>query len=234
MTEPRPADPPRRADSMPPDVPPAVPPAESSAGLAAPPRRRPRSDARRSIGAILDAARVVLGERLDASMEDVAVAAGVTRQTVYAHFPSRDALLTALVASAAAEYDALLDEAELDTAPPAEALARFLAAGWRFLGRYPLLLTAGPARVPRPVPDPHDVVPPRLERVIRRGQRAGDFDPSVPAAWTTAAVFGLQHTAAAQLTAGHLTAARAEELCLDAALRLCGGKAPAPRPEETA
>jgi AcrR family transcriptional regulator len=192
----------------------------------APPPRRRRSDARRSIDAILNAARVVLGERLDASMEDIATTAGVTRQTVYAHFPSRDALLAALVEAAAAEYTAMLDAAGLDTAPPADALAKFLGAGWRFLGRYPLLLNAAPtARIPRPENDPHDVVPPRLEQLIQRGQHTGDFDPSLPAAWLTAAIFGLQHTAAAQIANGRLTPDEAEALCLESTLRLCGGEA---------
>lgn len=189
------------------------------------PRRRRRSDARRSIDAILNAARVVLGERLDASMEDIAATAGVTRQTVYAHFPSRDALIAALVEAAAAEYAALLDEAGLDTAPPADAMARFLGAGWRFLDRYPLLLNAAADRIPRPESDPHDLVPPLLERLIRRGQDAGDFDASLPAAWLTAAVFGLQHTAAAQIATGRLTAHEAEALCLESTLRLCRGQA---------
>lgn len=190
------------------------------------PPRRPRSDARRSIDAILNAARVVLGERPDASMEDIAATAGVTRQTVYAHFPSRDALVTALVETAAAEYTALLDDADLDTAPPAEALVGFLAAGWLFVARYPLLLNAGANRVPRPETDPHDVVPPRLERVIQRGQQTGDFTSPLPAAWLTAAVFGLQHTAAAQLATGRLTADEAEAYCLESTLRLCGAEPP--------
>ncbi|WP_406385014.1 TetR/AcrR family transcriptional regulator [Streptomyces sp. NBC_01618] len=191
---------------------------------ATPPRRR-RADARRSIHAILNAARVVLGERPDASMEDIAAAAGVTRQTVYAHFPSRDALVVALIEAAAAEYLAALDAADLDTAPPADALARLLDVGWRFLDRYPLLLNATAARIPRPDSDPHDVVPPRLERLIQRGQHAGDFDPSPPAAWLSAAVLGLHHTAAAQVAIGRLTTQEAEALCLESALRLCGGKA---------
>ncbi|MFG1809714.1 TetR/AcrR family transcriptional regulator [Streptomyces sp. NPDC049040] len=186
-----------------------------------PPRRR-RSDARRSIDAILNATRIVLSQRPDANMEDIAAAAGVTRQTVYAHFPSRDALVAALVEVAAAEYTALLDDADLDTAPPVVALTRFLGAGWRFLDRYPLVQNAAAAGIPRPENDPHDVVPPRLERLIRRGQRAGDFDASVPAGWLTAAVFGLQHTAAAQIGNGSLTAQEAEDLCLEGTLRLCG------------
>jgi AcrR family transcriptional regulator len=40
-------------------------------------------DAERSISAILDAASRVLGERPDASVEDIAKAAGISRQTVY-------------------------------------------------------------------------------------------------------------------------------------------------------
>lgn len=188
---------------------------------ATPPRRR-RSDARRSIDAILNAARVVLGERLDASMEDIAATAGLTRQTVYAHFPSRDALLAALVEAAAAEYAALLDDADLDTAPPADALARFLGAGWLFLDRYPMLLNATAAQIPRPESDPHDLAPPRLERLIRRGQHAGDFEPSLPAAWLAAAIFGLQHTAAEQIATGRLRTHEAEALCLESTLRLCG------------
>jgi AcrR family transcriptional regulator len=193
---------------------------------AAPPRRR-RSDARRSIDAILNAARVVFGERPDASMEDIASTAGVTRQTVYAHFPSRDALVAALIETAAAEYAALLDDADLDTAPPADALARFLGAGWQFLGRYPLLLNATAARIPRPESDPHDFAPPRLERLIQRGQHAGDFAPSLPAPWLAAVILGLQHTAVAQVATGRLTTHEAEALCLESALRLCGGESDA-------
>lgn len=191
-----------------------------------PPRRR-RTDAQRSIAGILNAARVLLGERPDTSMEEIAARAGVTRQTVYAHFPSRDALVAALVQSAAAEYAALLDAADLDAAPAADALARFLDAGWQFLRRYPLLLDPAAARIPRPDnDDPHDVVPPRLEGIIRRGQDAGGIDPSLPAAWLAAAVLGLQHTAAAQLAAGRLTSDAAQSLCLESTLRLCGGQQP--------
>ncbi|WP_327092687.1 TetR/AcrR family transcriptional regulator [Nonomuraea sp. NBC_01738] len=185
--------------------------------------RARRSDARRSIDAVLNAARLVLGERPEAGMEEIATAAGVTRQTVYAHFSSRDALMATLVEAAAAEYAALLDAADLETAPPADALAGFLDAGWRFLERYPLLLNTAVTRVHRPRDnDPHDLVPPRLERLIARGQRMGEFDPSAPAAWLAAAVIGLQHTAAAELFDGRLSRHEAAALCRASALRLCG------------
>jgi AcrR family transcriptional regulator len=187
------------------------------------PARRRRSDARRSAEAILNAARVVLGRQPDASVEEIAAQAGVTRQTVYAHFLSRDALVAALVEAAAAEYTGMIDAIGLDTAPPADALVQFLDAGWEFLRRHPGLLNAGATRYPRPQgDDPHDVVPPRLERLIRRGQGTGDFDPSLPSAWLAAAVLGLLHIAAAEVTAKRLTPSEAEALCLASTLRLCG------------
>src|SRR5438067_12874627 len=46
-------------------------------------RRRRRSDAERSVSAILDAARTLLGERPDATIADVAAVAGATRQRRY-------------------------------------------------------------------------------------------------------------------------------------------------------
>ncbi len=188
-------------------------------------KRAKRSDARRNIDSVLNAARVLLGERPDASMEEIATAAGLTRQTVYAHFPSRDALMAALIEAAAAEYVALLDAAGLETAPPSDALAGFLDAGWRFLRRYPLLLDPAATRGHRPAGnDPHDVVPPRLERLIRRGQATGDFDRVLPAPWLAAAVIGLQHVAAAEVADGNLTPAQAAALCRESALRLCTGR----------
>ncbi len=69
----------------------------------------------------------------EASVEDIARAAGVTRQTVYAHFPSREALLNAVVERATAEVTAAFEAAGLDEAPPAVALTQLLDAGWRWL-----------------------------------------------------------------------------------------------------
>ena len=114
-------------------------------------------------------------------MEDIARSAGVSRQTVYAHFPSREALLDAVVERAAAEVMAAFDEAGLDEAPPAIALTRLLDAGWQASARYPFLwhLPAADADQDR---DRHAPVVERLLDIIRRGQESGDFDRSMPPA----------------------------------------------------
>ncbi|OHV28969.1 MULTISPECIES: TetR/AcrR family transcriptional regulator [Pseudofrankia] len=188
-----------------------------------PPTRRRRSDARRSVEAILNAARTVLGERPDASMEDIATAAGVTRQTVYAHFPSRDALIAALVEAARVQGLAALDAARLDSAPPAEALGRFLEIGWQLLRDYPLLFDPALNRSGRlDGGDPHLAVASWLERLIRRGQRTGDFDRTLAASWLAAAILDLGHTAAEQVAAGRLAAGEAPAVLLASSLRLCG------------
>lgn len=189
----------------------------------APPARRRRSDARRSIDAIISAARTVLAERPDASIEDIATTAGVTRQTVYAHFPSRDSLIAALLQAAGTETVAAMDAAHLDTIPPIDALRQFLDIGWQLIRGYPYLLGPALAQSPQPGdPAAHQAGNTRLEQLIQRGQHAGDFDHTLPASWLADAIVGLIRTAAEQVAAGRLTTSQAAPMILDSALRLCG------------
>ena len=70
-------------------------------------------------------------------MDEIARTAGVSRQTVYAHFPSRDALIDAVIEQASTEFTALLDSA--GQATPSQALTALLEAGWQISARYPFL-----------------------------------------------------------------------------------------------
>lgn len=189
---------------------------------AAPPRRR-RSDARRSVDAIVDAACTVLGERPDASMEDIASLAGLSRQTVYAHFPSRDALVSATLDAAGRDLLDAIDAAQLDARTPTEALSAFLDMGWQRLRRFHPLLVDSPVAHTRLVRDnPQHAVTTRLEQLIRRGQHAGEFDRGLPVAWLAVAILGLGHTAAEQVACGRLTSRKAVATLQASALRLCG------------
>jgi AcrR family transcriptional regulator len=177
---------------------------EIASAKQAPPRRR--ADAEHNIAAILEAAVGVLGERPDASMAEIAAAAGVARQTVYAHFESRDALLDAVAERALAEAVAAIDAAELERGAPADALARLVPAWWETVSRHARVLEALAAAFPgtEDVHDFHSPILERLERLVRRGQRAGDFDRRLPAAWVAAAFLGLMHSAADEVAAGRL------------------------------
>jgi len=59
--------------------------------------RTPRRDATQNRAALIDAARVVLNQDPDASLEAIAAEAGLSRRAVYGHFSSRDDLLRELV-----------------------------------------------------------------------------------------------------------------------------------------
>jgi AcrR family transcriptional regulator len=182
-----------------------------------------RADAERSIAAILDAAVELLSERPDASMEDIAGAAGVSRQTVYAHYSSREALLDAVSERALEQAVAAIDAAEPERGPPAEALERLVAASWLTLERHARLLESMQAL--RGAEDLHAFHAPilaRVERLIRRGKRAGVFDRRQPTPWLLSTVISLSHAAAAEVSADRMSPADAGEALRRSVLRVFG------------
>ena len=153
-------------------------------------------------------------------MEDIAQAAGVTRQTVYAHFASRDDLVNAVVDRVTDQAVAAIDAAGLDELPPADALLRFMITGWDAMARYPLLYQALPPVTPETDHDRHQPILDRLERLVRRGQRSGDFDPQLPTTWLVAATIALGHTAGEEVGAGRMQPDEATAALQQGLLRL--------------
>ncbi|MFF5214506.1 TetR/AcrR family transcriptional regulator [Micromonospora sp. NPDC000442] len=188
-------------------------------------RRRRRSDAERSAAAVLDAAVRVLGRHPDAKVEQVAAAAGVTRQTVYAHYPSRQLLVAAVVDRITAEAVAALDAADVDSGTAAEALVRWLDVTWRLLDRYPLLLHPSVTTIDQGDSDrQHAVVAERLARLIGQGQAAGEFDGTLDPVWLVSATIALGHAAGGEVAAGRMTTARAATMLRRSILRLYGAR----------
>ncbi|MGI5419506.1 TetR/AcrR family transcriptional regulator [Actinomadura luteofluorescens] len=188
------------------------------------PARNRRADARRSRDAILDAATRVLDADPDAGLAAVADAAGVTRQTVYAHFPSREKLLLALAERLTGETVAAMDAADPDAGPAADALVRLLDAAARTAGRHPALtrrISAVPVS-PRADHERHEPVADRIGRVIERGRRGGEFDDRLPVGWLVAAAIALAHAASEERQAGRMPGAVADDALRASLLRLLG------------
>src|ERR1044071_720703 len=85
---------------------------------------RVRADAQRNRERIVEVARVVFRERgYDASLDDIAKKAGVGPGTLYRHFPTRDALLDAVMQAWVDRVDDGADKALTREGAPRELLA---------------------------------------------------------------------------------------------------------------
>jgi AcrR family transcriptional regulator len=182
-----------------------------------PPRRR--ADAERNIAAILDAALVCFAEDPGATMTQIARAAGVGRVTLYAHFPSRQQLLTAALDRGVAEATAALDASALEDLPADEAVGMMVRSSWHILDRHRMLFEAAAASLDhRQMRRHHDPVIARLDELVARGQAEGTVRSDVPRSWLVAVVFGTLHTAAAEVNARRLRETDAAET-VEATLR---------------
>jgi AcrR family transcriptional regulator len=169
----------------------------------------------------LDAAVALLGRQPDASMDDIAAAAGVSRQTIYAHYSSRDALLRAVTQHITAEVARGFDGLDLDSGSAVEALARWVDAGWTLLDRYPVLLTPAIVAPDGDEQERHQPVTGGLIRLLERGRHSREFDRAMPTTWYLAAVIGLGHSAAQEVIAGRMTQTEAGAAFRESVLRVC-------------
>lgn len=173
--------------------------------------RSRRADARRNVEAILEAGLAVLGADSDAGIAEIARACGLTRTTVYAHFPNREQLLDALIARAVAAATARIDAGSPQHGPPPEALRRVLAASWEEVNRHRgVSATAARALGAERMAAHHAPVRERLLALIERGQDEGAFRADVPAGWLLGTYFALVHLAGDQVNAGSLDPVTAE------------------------
>ena len=79
-----------------------------------------RADAQRNLGRVLDAAAELFAERgCDVSVDEIARQAGVGHATVFRRFPSKDALIAAVVSKQIRELAAFVEEALTEPDPGA-------------------------------------------------------------------------------------------------------------------
>jgi TetR/AcrR family transcriptional repressor of mexCD-oprJ operon len=165
-----------------------------------------RAVAERNLESILDAAERLLSEGAPLSMSAVASAAGVSRQTLYAHFADREALLSAVVGRAVERWVAATKALDLADGTPLEALGRLVEVGWQEISRNSHIARAASTELDaESVRAAHESGVNLLRRLIKRGRRDGSFRTDVPAEWLVSAYFGLIHTARDDVTAGRLS-----------------------------
>jgi TetR/AcrR family transcriptional regulator, mexCD-oprJ operon repressor len=143
----------------------------------------------RVAAAILDgAARIFAVQGEQASMNDVAEAAGVARATVYRYFPNRESLLEALARAAVNDVDARLASARIDEVAPEEGIARAVRALVDVGDSFVLLardrLRSDPEQFERSLTQP-------LRRLFERGQASGDIRDDIASARLTESLIGL-------------------------------------------
>ncbi|KZM79250.1 TetR/AcrR family transcriptional regulator [Cellulosimicrobium sp. I38E] len=163
-----------------------------------------RADARRNVQAILDAAAVCLSRDPDASIAEIAKAAGVGRVTLYGHFAGRAELVDAVVARAIEEGDEALDALDL-SGDPREALVRLVRQSWLTIVQIGALMTAATEVLsPERMLELHERPATRVERLVERGRKAGAFRTDLPASWLVGTLHRVMHGAAAEIEAGRL------------------------------
>ena len=197
---------------------PTTTPAEAPA-----PKRR-RADAERSVAAILDAALEALASDPDSSMSEIARRAGVVRATIYVHFPTRTALLDAVMEHAVAQVVESMRGAEPQRGEPTEALERVLRATWRQLGQFHGLLALNTARLSaEELHRRHVPMLDQLEPLIKRGQKQGVFRSDLPVSWLLAVTRSIVHAASHEIRGGRLPESEAEAVMVSTILRAIGG-----------
>lgn len=139
--------------------------------------------------AILDgAARTFAIQGDQASMSDVAAAAGVARATVYRYFPNRQALVDELARAAVRDADARLAAARIEEVEPEEGIARAVRALVDVGDSFVLLarerVRSDPERFERSLTRP-------LRHLFDRGQTEGDIRGDIASDRLTESLIGL-------------------------------------------
>ncbi len=160
----------------------------------APPERRVRADAKRSVEALLEAAKTVFATSgVDAPVREVAEQAGVGVGTLYRHFPLRSDLIAAVFRR---EIDACADAAPVLAVEhePGDALAKWMQRFAAFVatkrGLAPALHSGDPAYEPlRAYFDQR--VQPALRTLLESAAAAGEVRTDVHADELLSAVSSL-------------------------------------------
>jgi TetR/AcrR family transcriptional regulator, mexCD-oprJ operon repressor len=137
-----------------------------------------------------------------------------SRATLYAHFPTREALIGAVTERAIAEAAEMIASGAPADGDPREALERVLVSAWRTLGRYHALVEINARLAPARLRAVHGPVLGQLRPLLERGQGGGAFNRDLPRDWMLTVILELIHAASREVTSGRLSKKAAERALL--------------------
>lgn len=144
-------------------------------------------------------------QRRALTMSALAREAGVSRPTLYQHFPSTEDVLEAAVIRAVDLGQEDLAAAGEAAGSATEALVRLLEQRWSSLAAHDELhRVAADALPPGRMLSLHHQAQESLAVLIEAGRDAGELRADLPTSWLVAVVYGLLHQAAQEVLAGRL------------------------------
>ena len=180
-----------------------------------------RADAQRNAAKILDAAVACLSRNPEASVSEIAEAAGVGRVTLYGHFSSREALVEAALTRVLDQGEDVLGSLDL-SGDPREALRTLIESGWLLMAEASSVLEAAQATLPPGrIQELHAKPAQRVEALIRRGQSENVFRADLPATWLSSVLHHVMKGTAVDVSKGRLDKGDAPRFISETVLSAC-------------
>lgn len=153
----------------------------------------------------LDAMVAVLNQRSNATMAELAEAAGISRATLHRRFPTRDHLLSRIAEEAAVAAERAVVDARIADGSASEACARLVANLVPLGGRFTFLLREGSWLDELPTVAPGvKAVHGAIDEVVQRGRRTAEFRADLPFTYQARLVLVAVLTAWEAVQAGEL------------------------------